>query len=148
MDWRNPALERPKSGEIVWVIYQHNKEHKPRSCQLMCGEVEGAGNYLRVDSNDFTGSGSWCVYFDQYGPDADGDEYYRNDDIALAWIPAAEFPLPDWIPHSPAWECALIKGSKRATKDSGKGNSMTRKAKATTRKTTTTKKKATKKAKK
>lgn len=96
LNWRDSKKELPKEGEIVWVIYQHWKEHNPRSCQIFCGEVQynNSGKDPRVQTDDFTGSGAWAVYFN-------GEQV--SEDRALAWIPASEFKMPEWIPHDKHW---------------------------------------------
>lgn len=103
MRWRDPHKQRPKSGEAVGIIYQHWKEHKYFSSQVMFGEVEvGNDGSIRVNSYDFTGAGSWSVYFDEYSEVPDYGTI-RNDDVALAWIPANEFVFPEWVPHDRHW---------------------------------------------
>jgi hypothetical protein len=104
MNWRNPKTEMPKEDQAVGVIYQHNKEHRFFSSQVMFGEVEynRYGKNPRVNSNDFVGHGSWCVYFDEY---YESEKYgtSTHEDVVLAWIPIEEFEMPDWIPHDKHW---------------------------------------------
>lgn len=107
INWRNPNKELPKEGEIVWVIYGHWKQHNPLSYELMSGEV----SYTRyndnpmVQSGDFTGKGSWGIHLLEEWEAKESCDYftkgesYRNDEYAIAWIPASEFPMPEWTPH-------------------------------------------------
>jgi hypothetical protein len=96
MRWRK-LDEIPKPGQIVGVIYAHNKTHLPMSYEIMFGEFEqGAKSYShRVCSGDMTGKGSWSVYWPQ-------DDTYQNDEV-LAWIPAEEFIFPEGLEHDEWW---------------------------------------------
>jgi len=96
LNWRNPT-ERPKQGEMIAVLYQHNKQHKPMSCEIMFGRYE---NFKAVEkdwgfvcSDDMTGKGSWGVYF--------GDK--ESFETPRAWMPWKEFSLPEWVPHNDHW---------------------------------------------
>jgi hypothetical protein len=88
--WRNPEEDLPEEGQIVWVVYAHSKEQRPQSYQLMAGTVEcdNTGRVSRVQSDDWTGAGSWAVYFP--------NPWDYSDDVAIAWVPADEINLPEW----------------------------------------------------
>jgi hypothetical protein len=101
MIWKNPKIELPPENAIVCVLYQHWKEHKYMSTQMMCGEVEYSKlkDYCSVNSQDFTGSGSWRVSLKC----PENEDNYLCSDDGLAWCFAHEFPYPTWIPHNLHW---------------------------------------------
>ena len=97
--WIKPEAKLPDVGSLVCVLYQHWKEHKYMSTQMMCGEVEVSndGVDFRVQSNDMTGSGSWAVELKTR------KKYGSSGDKALAWCYAKDFPFPEWLPHDEHW---------------------------------------------
>ncbi len=97
INWRNPKNETPKEGTIIAALFQHWKKHNPMSCEIMFGRVEydNNGENPRACTDDMTGLGSWYVEF------CDKDKEYA--DRVLAWMPAEEFVLPDWVPHDTHW---------------------------------------------
>lgn len=91
--WKDPAKELPqKEGEIVWVMTQHWKT--PLSLEIYCGEVEFSsdGTVCRVNTNDMTGKGSWCIYL------TEADSYSEQ---GMAWC---NIQLPSFIETDPHWE--------------------------------------------
>lgn len=92
INWRDPEKELPKEGSQVWAMYSHWKSNGIMGFQIMGGEVEAdnTGKVSRVCSNDYTGHGSWSVYF------YDEDSEFDHDDYCLAWVYAEEMPLPEW----------------------------------------------------
>lgn len=105
MNWRNPRKEMPPQDAIIWVVYQHGKEHVPMSCQIMAGEV-GYGedkSQCQVCTMDMTGQGSWSTYL--YAKDAEiGDEdRYSSIEEGLAWCYADDLLMPPWIEHDKWW---------------------------------------------
>lgn len=97
MNWRNAKKEWPEEGSVVAMLYQHNKRHVPMSCEIMFGIVSYAndGSGYAAFSDDFSGHGSWGVHF--------GKGCCDYDDEPLAWMPAKEFPIPDWVEHDKWW---------------------------------------------
>lgn len=95
MNWKNPEKDLPKEGEIVAVLFQHWKEHKPLSCEILFGEVEYYDEDCTVQTNDMTGMGSYNIKLK--GKSMHGENI-------LAWISSKEFELPSWIPHDPWWK--------------------------------------------
>jgi hypothetical protein len=98
MNWRNPVTELPREGEIVAVLFQHWKKHKPLSCEVMFGTVGyyPDGKTAVVETEDFTGRGCFWVCLSNHNPAA-----FPED--VLAWMPASEFPIPEWIEHDTFW---------------------------------------------
>lgn len=99
MNWRDPKKEKPTDGDIIAVLTQHAKEHNPRSCEVIFGEYRSYDDEDGIydgfaDTGDFTGKGLWVVCF----PNG-----FYDKDIPLAWMPASEFPLPEWVPHDSHW---------------------------------------------
>lgn len=98
LNWKNPNEELPKEGTTVGVIYEHWKGDKFQRSEMMFGEVgyDRNGKNGRVCSCDYTGKGNWSVYFDEE-TEVEGYGTIRNNDVAIAWIYAEDFPMPDWI---------------------------------------------------
>jgi hypothetical protein len=96
MIWRDPRKELPTDGSTVAVMFQHWKQHNPKSCEVMFGVVRCYNNGdCLVETDDFTGKGNW--YVELYGGN-------KSCDTAIAWMPANEFVLPEWVPHDEWWE--------------------------------------------
>ena len=85
INWKNPEFEIPKEGDVVVALQWHWKHSFPGSMEIMGGYVEynNAGDHWRVQSNDESGLGGYCV---------DGDELE-------AWCYAEEFlpAFPDFL---------------------------------------------------
>lgn len=106
--WKNPKNILPDADRSVCVLYQHNKKHKYFSTEMMAGIVEYSNDLksCRVNSEDFTGKGSWCVYLQC---DSDNSLY---EEYGLAWCYCDEFNYPEWIPHDSWWKDYGFKGNK------------------------------------
>lgn len=105
MKWNNTKEILPDEGRFVWVITQHNKEHRPLSCQIYCGKISYSRDesYCKVYNNDFIGYGSYSINL--YGKNYDGFERdFDSNEEGIAWIYVEEFPLPDFIPHDKHWD--------------------------------------------
>jgi hypothetical protein len=93
LNWRDPARELPRPGDIVAVLMQHWKEEMALSCEICFGEVEWSNDRksCRAFNNDYIGNGSssWDIWQAE-------DYEYRSAacDTAKRWLPAIEFPLP------------------------------------------------------
>lgn len=101
MKWRDPNKDRPKSGDIVAVLFQHNKKHNPRSCEVMFGEAIFYDDEWEVQSDDFTGLGSFGLHF-KITNNKEAGHYIGETPIA--WMPADEFIIPEWVPHDDWWD--------------------------------------------
>lgn len=97
VNWRDAKKEKPPKGKLVWALYQHGKEHRYRSTQMMCGEVEygDEDDIWCVNSDDFTGNGCWSVH----GP----QPYSFRLDDCIAWCFIEDLQMPDFIPHNKHW---------------------------------------------
>lgn len=97
INWKDPNIELPENSRNVWVIYQHNKEHRYLSSEIMCGEAKYSNDRTSciVDSMDFTGKGSWCIYL------TESPSPY--DEQGIAWCYTNELLMPDFIPHDKWW---------------------------------------------
>jgi hypothetical protein len=96
ISWNDPRVSLPDDGEVVAVVYRHWKDNNnPMSYEIMIGETcySNCKKYVRVESNDFTGKGSWAVYL----KNASG----YGDDIGIGWCEPSELDLPitneEWV---------------------------------------------------
>ena len=99
INWRNPKVELPKAGQIVWVLMQHWKKEYGQSIEIYCGEVSVSRDFseIIVMNNDYIGAGSasWVLF--RVGDDCD----YDDCNIAKAWLPVSEMALPPWVKQKP-----------------------------------------------
>lgn len=76
INWIKPEEELPAVGDTVAVLCQHWKKEFPDSLEIFFGEVEAVdvltGEGYRVQTNDYTGHGSWAIPLtsDQIDPPA------------------------------------------------------------------------------
>jgi len=101
MEWINPLDEIPPDHSYVAALRYHWKKCWPLSAEIIFGDVESyicdAGfRIARINTNDFTGSGSYCWYFPSH-------DYWPNSDVIVAWCYAKEFQKPKFIEHDFHW---------------------------------------------
>jgi len=89
MIWKNERDEKPEGGAIVTVIRHHCKNEGYQSCELFTGEAEYSNkNEWRVNTCDYTGKGSWCLY-PESSPEA---RRGFNDDTFEYWCFTSDMP--------------------------------------------------------
>lgn len=98
--WKDPRNELPEDGCYVAALQYHNKNCWPLSAEIMFGQVESYINedgkrIARVNTNDFTGGGSYCWDFPVFGT--------ASSDEISAWAYAKDFTKPDFLHHDPHW---------------------------------------------
>lgn len=105
MDWRNPNITLPEDGDVVFILLQHGKKHGAQSLEIYSGttcwyDVPCAGRACYVENNDDIGNG-WQKWYLKADHD---DPLIWDSQEALAWMPASEFDLPDWLEHREGYE--------------------------------------------
>lgn len=91
MRWRDPKKELPTNFTgVVAVMTQHWKKNNPISSEIYFGEVEwnNSGKQCRVCTGDYSGKGSWSLYFEE-----------GHDDEIVAWMPSNEFIMPGFLDY-------------------------------------------------
>lgn len=100
IEWKNPNKELPPDKAFVACLKYHWKNCWPLSVEIIFGEVESYLNedgvrIVRVNTNDFTGGGSYCWYFHP------GETF--GSDIIDAWAYSKDFKRPDFLNHEKHW---------------------------------------------
>lgn len=92
INWKNPFIELPRKGDIVWILEKHPKGEPGQSCEISCGEVVEYINEeneirLYVTNLDYTGHGGLDWEF----PNVSEGFNFNN---IYAWAPLNEINEP------------------------------------------------------
>ena len=91
INWRHPLKEKPKNGQGVFYIDWHYKNEIPGSYQIIGGTyTEYQDGKAFVEELDEHGGGCFSMPWPE-------NEYDVDCNHVVAWVPAEEINLPDWL---------------------------------------------------
>lgn len=100
IDWKDPRQELPPDDAYVAALKYHWKECWPLSVEIIFGQVESYINadglrVARINTCDFTGSGSYCWNFPI--------DRIADSDYIVAWTLSKDFKKPSFLNHNSHW---------------------------------------------
>ncbi len=99
IEWKDPKDKIPPDGTYVSILSYHWKKCWPLSAEIIFGVVESyidenGERIARVNTDDFTGKGSYCWDFDFYN---------GLENFISAWTYASDFKRPSFLEHDKHW---------------------------------------------